>query len=248
MRPRLLLVVVLMAGVLAWTARAQDNDVNALLDRAVQAMGGVEKIEKYKAGRVKAKGKIDILGGTFDLTQEAVYQYPDKLRSNVDMDIMGQKISVVVLYNGQKGMLQVNGQKMDNDMITEMMREAAYQAQVFRLLPLRDRKAFEISTLGEIQVGGKPAVGIRVAHKGHQDVNLYFDKKSALIVKMEYRTKDEMGQEVTEEKIVTEYQTVEGMPTAKKLEINRNGKHYLDAEVIEVKHLERVDDSEFDLQ
>lgn len=248
MRPRLLAAVTtgLLLG-LGWAARAQDNDVRGLLDRAIQAMGGEEKIAKYKAGRIKAKGKLEILGG-IEFTQEAVFQIPNKLRSNLEMEIMGNKVNVITLYDGKKGALQVNGQNIENDMVTEAMREGAYQAGVFRLLPLRDSKEFEVTTLGEIQVGGKPALGLRVAKKDHPDINMYFDKKSTLLVKMEYRTKDPMsGQEVTEEKVITEYQTVEGLPTAKKIEMSRDGKHFMAAEVIEVKHLEQVDDSEFNL-
>jgi hypothetical protein len=50
---------------------------------------------------------------------------------------------------------------------------------------------------------------------------------------------------VTEERIITEYQIVDEVPTPKKVEVNRNGKRFLEAEVIDVKYLERIDDSEF---
>ena len=54
------------------------------------------------------------------------------------------------------------------------------------------------------------------------------------------------GNEMTEERIVQEYQkSPEGLPAPKKLVVKRDGKDYLTAEVLEFKFLEKLDDSEF---
>jgi hypothetical protein len=52
-------------------------------------------------------------------------------------------------------------------------------------------------------------------------------------------------EEVTEERIIKEYQDVDGRKVAKKVEVLHDGKPYLQLELTEVKILEKVDDSEF---
>ena len=66
------------------------------------------------------------------------------------------------------------------------------------------------------------------------------------MTKTERRTKDLMtGQEVTEERIVTEYQDKHDRKVAKRVTVNRDGKKLLDVEVLEVELLESIDDGEF---
>jgi len=247
MRTRLLMVLTTAGLVLglAPAGRAQDGEVKALLDRAIKALGGAERIEKYQAGRVKSKGRLELSGG-IEMTQDIAYQLPDKFRQEMGMTVNGKAITVVTVYDGKQGAVLVDGKKLPADAkITEALKDGLYQMQVGRLLMLKD-KGIEVSAVGEAQVNGKPAVGVRVVKKGEPDVNLYFDKQTALPVKVETRAHDFMtGQEVTEERIITEYQQVDGLPAAKKIEVNRDGKRFLDAEVTEVKFLERIDDSEF---
>jgi hypothetical protein len=105
---------------------------------------------------------------------------------------------------------------------------------------------FDLAPLPEILVEGKPAAGVRVRSRGHKDINLYFDKTTNLLVKLQWRTEDPMSDvEVNEERIFTEYQDVQGIKTFKKCIIFRDGKKYLDTEVVEAKYLEKVDDREF---
>jgi hypothetical protein len=66
------------------------------------------------------------------------------------------------------------------------------------------------------------------------------------MTKVEVRKKDLMsGQEVTEERFITEYQDVADRKVAKKIEVLRDGKVFIEAEVIDVQILPKLDDSEF---
>jgi hypothetical protein len=248
MRPQL--IAALTVGLffsLAWRGPAQDDEVRALLERGIQALGGAERIQKQQAGRLKTKGRLEILGGV-DSTQETAYQVPNKFRQQLDMEINGQKVTVVTVYDGKKGAIDVNGQKLPpDDKITGVLKDAAYQMQVGRLVSLKE-KGYELSTLGETQVNGKPALGIRVVKQGYPDVNLFFDKEKGLPVKVESRTVDFMsGVEVTEERIIREYQMLDGAPVPRRVEVRRDGKLFMDAEVLEVKYLEKIEDAEFAL-
>ena len=236
-------LVLALAGVVA--AQPAD-DARAILDKAVKAHGGEAALKKYQAARSKNKGTIEIAGGSA-FTQETAYQAPNKFRDEMELEIANQKVKVLTVYDGKDGAITVNGKKLPlNDAIKEALKEAGEMVKTARLEPLRGDKELELSTLGEAQVNGKPAVGVRAAKKGQRDLNLYFDKKTGMLVKIERRTLEPMsGQEITEERIIAEYQTVSGIPVAKKVVVNRDGKKFLEAEVQEVRLLESLDDGEF---
>jgi len=231
----------LNAGVI----RAED-DPKAIVEKAIKAHGGAEKLMKYKASRMKGKGKVDTPVGELEFTQESAAMLPDKIKEVSEFEVMGQKVRTVTLINGDKASIEANGKEVPlKDEIKDAIREGVKQLQVARLVPLRDKK-FELSLVGETKVLDKPAVTIRVVAKGMKDVNLSFDKKSGLLVKVEARKLDPMnGQEVTEERIVSEYKTQDGMAIPQKVLINRDGKKYLELTIEEVKYLDKIDDSEF---
>src|SRR5437763_974410 len=107
-----------LTGILAFTlllagsswARAQD-DAKAILDKAVKAHGGAEKLGKIKAQTSKAKGRIEVAGG-LDFTQESTVQHPNKFKEVVHLTVNGQQIDVTTVYNGKEGWINANGQMM----------------------------------------------------------------------------------------------------------------------------------------
>jgi hypothetical protein len=247
MRPRLLLVVAAgLALVPAGRVLAQD-DVRAVLDRAIKAHGGEEKINQIKAARIKSKGRLE-LGGGLDFTQQITTQRPNKFREEMEFEVKGKQVKIITVFDGKKGAIQVNDKKLPlTDKITAALREAGQMMEMTRLVALR-KKPFELAPLGEVRVNDMPAVGIRVSRKGANDVNLYFDKGTGLLAKLEHRTVDPLsGKELTEERIIKEYQKGDGVATPKKVTVNRDGQPFLQVEVQEVRHLDAVDDGEFTL-
>jgi hypothetical protein len=72
-------------------------------------------------------------------------------------------------------------------------------------------------------------------------VKLYFDKESGLLVKTESRVKDDNGQEVTEETLLSDYRDVQGTRQAMKQTVRRDGQPYLECEITECRLAERLD-------
>src|SRR5262245_3370623 len=85
----------------AGRGRAAD-DVKAVLDKAIKAHGYDDKAEKLKAARIKTKGKLEV-GGGLDVTQDIAYQLPDKLKDTLQLEIDGNKVTIVTVVNGEKG-------------------------------------------------------------------------------------------------------------------------------------------------
>ncbi len=240
---RYLSVALVLAG--AGWASAQD-EAKAILDKAVKAHGGAEKLNSVKAQTSKAKGKLEILGG-LEFTQESAIQHPDKLREVVHLTVNGMNIDVTTVYNGKEGWINTMGQTMPMEgAILEAVKDSIDTMALSRLA-FAGSKDLRLTLLGESKVNDKPVVGVKISREGHKDVNMYFDKGTGLMAKLEHRVKDaQSGQEVAEERIILEYQDVDGMKVAKKVSVNRDEKKYMEADVQEVKLSDKLDSSLFE--
>jgi hypothetical protein len=227
-------------------AHAQD-ELRAVIEKAIKASGGEELLAKRKASQTKSKGTLDAMGMTFSFTQEVSALMPDKAREVLHLDVMGQVVDIVTVMNGAKLTITAAGNEVPiTDNIQQAVKDQRHLAQVLRLLPLLKDKSFELSALGEVQVDNKPAVGVRVSKKDAKDINVFFDKSSGLVAKVESRALDaNTGQEVAEERIVLEYQQIAGSPAAKRLQVNRDGKKFMEVEILEVKYPDTIDENEF---
>jgi hypothetical protein len=244
---RTVLIPTLVAGVLlAAQAGARADDVQAVLDKAVKAHGGAEKLAKPGAVQTKTKGTIELAGG-IAFTDETIIQPPGQVKTATTLDVNGKSITVNVVFDKDKGWVKTgdNVTDMDEKLLAEM-KEVGYLTQIGRVVFLKEGKGAEVSLVGDDKVDGRDVVALRVAAKDHKDVTLYFDKQTGLLAKLTRQALDaQTGQEVSEERIIQEYQDVNGLKVAKKVLINRDGKKFLEAEVTDVQYLEKVDDSTF---
>jgi len=227
-------------------AHAQD-EARAVIEKAAKAHGAKEA-DAIKGVQTKIKGTIDLMGMSIPFTGDSLVSPPNQLKVTIQLQIMGQQITTIQVLNGEKAWVNVVGQttELEGDPLKEM-KEQAYGGQVGNLWPLlkKDSK-FTLSLLGEQQVDGKPAVGVKVASDGHRDIDLYFDKESNMLVKSESRTLHPMTmQEVPAQSYFKEYKDVDGRKEPKRLLINLDGQKYLDLEILETKYLDKVDENEF---
>jgi hypothetical protein len=225
------------------------GDVKAILEKAVRAHGGADKINRGKGVLTKAKGKIEVPGiGATEFTQEITVTYTGKFKEAMQVEVNGQKINVVTVFDGKNGWVSANGKTQDaNGDILESLKEGAYAMKIARLTDLIPDSSIQLSALGESKVEDRPALGVKLAGKGHRDIELYFDKESGLLVKVHTRKKNPTtGQEVDEERIIKAYQEIDGQKTAKTVLVKHNGKTFLEAEVTAVKYPDDIDDNEFE--
>lgn len=234
----------------ALAGAAQDADqaeLRKLIDRAIKAQGGAEVLGKFKATKVKFKGKFYGMGEGIEYTGDMAYQLPDKFRFEIGMDIMGMKFSIVQVADGKKGWSKIINDVKELD--KEQQAEVEQGLHVIRASHLVDLKGkdFKLAPLGESKVDGKAVVGVRVSSKGRRDVNLFFGKDDALLRKIETVVKDSMagGQEFSQETIYDKYKKVQGKFAPMKLAIRRDGKLFVDGESTSVEHAEKLDDAVF---
>jgi hypothetical protein len=240
------LTALCLLGALTLVGRAGDNEAGAIIEKAIKAHfpKGVDK--NNKALRTKAKGTVHVMGLDLDYTQEVAVQMPNKFRESMELTIMNKNVTVISVYNGKQAWILADGKEFPvNDDILNEFKDAAENMAIMQGMFIKD-KSVKFSLVGEMQVKGKAAVGVIISREGKKDITAYFDKKTGLMAKIEMRKRDIMsGQEVSEERYITEYQDVAGRKVAKKLEVVRDGKAFIEAEVTETEVLPKLDDSEF---
>ena len=226
-----------------------DDTTKAILEKAIKAHGGIDKVGKERATTTKSKGTLEVMGLSIKFTSESLSS-SGKFKESLNLDVMGQNVVQVVGFDGTNVWITTNGtetpltDKMKED-INKGIKEQLYMGKLARYAFLND-KSVQTSALGEVKVENKPAVGVRISSKDHKDVNVYFDKESGLLVKIEHQTTDVMtGTDVSEERVITEFQEFEGLKVAKKAVITKDGKKFMDLEIEDMKFSDKLDDSLF---
>lgn len=245
-RVKFAMVALLGVAFVAAVRGQANNEAQAILDKAVKAHFPKGRNDKKQAYQGKNKGTIHIQGLQLDFNQQVWVQPAGKFKEVMDMTVMNNAVKVTTVFDGKKGWIKVNDMDIKvSDEILDEFKQIGYWMSLAQLTGL-DKKGMKVSLLGEQQVNGKPALGVKISKEGKRDIDFYFDKQTGLTAKTERRTKDLMtGQEVTEERIVTEYQDSNDRKMAKKVTVNRDGKKLLDVEILEMQLLESIDDSEF---
>jgi hypothetical protein len=223
-----------------------DDMPKAIIEKAIKATGGEEKLGKYKAATWKAKGKINFGGTEIEWTGDFFSQPPKQMKSVIEVDFNGMKLTFIRVSNGDKGWIvqMGNTDEMSGDQLADA-KEELYSNWISTLMPLKDG-AFALAPLGESKVGDRPVVGVKVSHKEHKDVSLFFDKEKGLLVKSLRRVKDMMtGQEVDQETVYSDFKETDGIQRSMKMVAKRDGKDYLEAVTTEFKVVDKLDDGLF---
>lgn len=229
--------------------RADDQaEAKAIIAKAVKAVGDEAKIVKLNASTWKGKGKFYGLGDAVDYTGEWAVQGLDRSRMELQMEVMGMKINLTIVVNKDKGWLKVNDMLMDADEGTlAESKDESYAGDIASMAAFaRKEPGLELSPLGESKVGGRTVLGVRVSKKGHPDVSLFIDKENGLVLKQDRRAKDAMsGEEFNQETFFYDYKSIDGIKTASRMEIKRDGKIYIESEFSDFKYHEKLDENLF---
>jgi hypothetical protein len=226
----------------------EQAEMKALVARALKAAGGAKNLAKYPALTWKFKGKVFVQGNGTDYTAELSSHFPLQSKLTLSLTLNGQQVTVIRVLNKDKGWFKLNDTTiaMNKDQLAEE-KDQVYVHWLLSLVPLKDR-GVTLAPVGEVKVGDHDAVGIKVTRKGNRDVNLYFDKKTALLVKAETIIKvPETGKEVSQEWLFTGYKETDGVKYPAKARILRDGKDYVSVEeTTEFKPEEKAEKSDFD--
>jgi hemoglobin len=224
---------------------ASDQAAKAVLDRAIRAMGGEEKLTKALKGCTwKTKGTLIYEGRPNPISTESTLAGLDKYRAMFKVELAGNEIEGVGVLNGDKGYHGLAGMDMDFDLANE--KRVAYLSAISALIVPLKANGFKCESAGEERVDNKTAVVLKVIGPDGKDSKLYLDKQTDLPIKQVARVINLMGQEVTQETLFSKYKQMGGIQKAAKTIIEHDGQKVLELETTEFKILEKVDPKIFE--
>jgi hypothetical protein len=239
-------VIGLAAGPAASAVRADDKDPQAIVDKAIKAVGGEEKLRKAETISWTTKGTINFGGNENDVKSQVTTKGLDHIRRQSEMQINGEDRTLVMVLAGDKGWMKFGDEprEMEGDGLANQKRSTYLEILPVTLVGLKG-KDFKLESAAEEKVDGKPAAGVKVTAPDGKDFTLYFDKESGLPVKLVATVAGFQGNEFKQETTYKDYKDFDGIKKATKVESTRDGEPFVKSEVTEFKVLDKVDDKTF---
>jgi hypothetical protein len=222
------------------------EEARALVERAVKAHGGAEALGRIHADKVKFKGTLVLQGHTTPFVAETTMQLPSKYKHVIETNNGGDKHTLVYVINGDKLDITLDGRAVPADPVQiAEIRSGLELERAKRLLPLLEDKSYQLAIVEEIKVNDRPAAGVRISGRGRKEMRLYFDKELGLLVRAENRLDAGKDKEIRQHFFFGDFKEIGGYKRATKVRAYRDGRQIMDAELLDVKVLDKVDETEF---
>src|SRR5262245_46703016 len=146
-------LVVVLGGVAAGA-----DEPAAVLDKAIKALGGPDKLEKVTAFNMEAKGSVAIQGNDSNVGVKVTYQGIDHMRQEINLNINGADVRGFSVQAGEKGWRKFdgNGGALEGEDLANLKRGTYLGVVPVLVTPLKG-KGFKLEAAGEEKVGDKPA-------------------------------------------------------------------------------------------
>jgi zinc protease len=205
----------------------------AILDAALAAKGGADKLAAVKTLSWKGKATLNLPNGKVPAQVEKRYLAPDKLRLDMVIEMGGAKMSITTALAGDTGWAQEKRPDGTRTIEFPASEVAAGKAQIWRdqdFVLLRHReKGTSVAPLDDVELDGVKHHAIRVTAPDGKSVVLLIDKKSKRLVGMTY---EEQG--VSAEERFGDYKNVDGVQVAQSRK-TKSAQVDLDTKVTEIK-------------
>jgi hypothetical protein len=237
-------VAVLLLGT---SGRADSGKAGeAIVDKAIRALGGESKLKQIKVYSSKSSGKLHIGGTENPFTSKETTEGLNRSSQIFEAEFNGEKMKIISVVDGEKGWGKVGdqGQELDADKLANTKR-ATYLVGVSSNPLLLKEKGFKYEAAPDEKCEGKEAACIKGTGPDGKDFKVLFDKETGLPVMVSGTIANFTGEEVTQEVIYKNYKDFDGFKVATKVAIKHNGEKVVDADVVEFKRLDKVDPKTF---
>jgi hypothetical protein len=241
------LAAVVLTGLMN-PVRAEDKkDAGPIIDKAIKALGGMEKLGTARSMQTKSKGTISFGGDDNKFSSETTIQLPGKFRNAFEGEFMGNKVTGATVMDGNKGWRKFNDDvtEFDKDGVANERRNVYMQVIPALVIPLK-LKIFKVEVAGEEKVDGKDAAVLKVTGPEGKDFKIYFDKESGLPVKTAGNVAGFDGSDAVQETTFSDYKDFDGIKKATKTVTKRGGEKFMTMEVTDFKVLKDVDPKTFE--
>jgi len=188
---------------------ANAQTLQDVLNKHFEAIGQDELLDK-KTYEIEAK--VSQMGMEIPMVMKM--KRPNKFR--MEMEMQGQKM--IQAYNGEKGwMIAPWVSPEPQDLTGPQLEQAMEQADIDGELYGYKEKGFTAELLGKEFSGDDEVFNIRLANDEGVEKNYYIGTDDYLVKKVK-GTVNAQGQEVTVEQIMSDYEEIDGVMVATKIE------------------------------
>ena len=180
----------------------------SILDKAILAHGGEEKIMKPRAGIIRTKESRGTKGD--ETTIEEMFDLPKRWKRVVTTLEKGQRTTInLLVVDGEVWTWEVGRDVLktkDDGRIYPTFRKGS------ALIGLKSEKV-KLSPIKKVSVDGQLASGFRASWDGGT-ADYYFDDKSGLLVQSMYKVMPKPGEELQAKVVLSNYKEIDGVQVA----------------------------------
>lgn len=152
--------------------QSPESQLLDLIDNAIEAHGGEHRLERLKIGRVLLNVSLKSTEGK--LIVEEYLDLPRRYRRMVSAQDGDRKNSGTYLVVGNQGWRVGGDGKVNRFEVGRI--EDAFFSFILDLIEIREQD-YRLSPLSDVDIAGRPALGIQVNYDGEWVADLYLDKE-----------------------------------------------------------------------
>ena len=248
MRGRIALVALCLASAVPFAVARPEPALTPrqLIERAIVAHGGYEKLAKSHAERIRLRGTMFVGKSAVPFTNDLTLQLPGQYKSVVVVQQGERRHGIVHLLDGDNATVVIDGQPQTvNSLHLSQLRQTLQLEQAMRLVPLLSDPGFSLMPGQDYAYNGGVITSVRVQGKGQRELVLYFDRASALLVKSEHKIDGPGGKDILQEAFYSDFREVGGHVRPGKVLVQRDGQKVMEAELVAAQRVVRIDVLEF---
>lgn len=219
----------------------QDEAAREVIDLAVRAAGGEQRLARTKVMTRLARGTSFFFGREIMFTTQLTVAFPDRFRDRIELDAAGGKTLITRVVDRDRGWQSAGGATTEIPRAElDDLKEEVYALWLTTLVPLRSPE-FALTALPEARVNDRPVVPVQVSRAGHADVTIYFERRTYWPFKMSRRGR-EAGLMVNKEYSFAEPREWAGVRVPMKQTEMVNGNKSVELVVTSYEFLDRAPD------
>jgi hypothetical protein len=164
-----------------------------------------------------------------------------------EVSVLKESAPFTMIFDGKNGWIKGDGKivALEKSELVEAKNMSMTVDATHLLTPLLDKQKYKLTAIRMAFVDGKRASEIRVSREGFQDLTLFFDYKTNLLVKMERKALRPQGGECQETRLYKAYQKTNGRLVPGSITLLRNEELVIEMHVVDYTILNEIDPSEF---
>ena len=197
-----------------------------ILAAAVEAHGGLEKLQAVKNMVVKAQASANSPQGPMQVEGTSYYVFPDKFRQ----DLKYPQGEMATVFDGSSGFaITPMGVQPIPPQMAAPIKDAIFR-ETSQLLPYLSENDIPVQYAGTEEVASKPASILLVPQPSGEMLKLFVSEDTHYVVKLSYRDSSQ-GVTVTRETLMADYRDVDGVKVPYHIVQNVEGQLFTESRV-----------------